>query len=84
MSLHLEDTIGEEPIVINLIKMFIQEEKKVTKLLIMTVMEYLESTVMEEHTRDNFAHNLKDLELLSSVIRLERTFQFQKNTLMLL
>jgi hypothetical protein len=65
MSLHLEDIIGEELIVINLIKIFIQGEKKVTKSLIMTVMEYLESTAMEEHTKDNFAHNLKDLELLS-------------------
>jgi hypothetical protein len=42
----LEDIIGEELIVTNLIKMFTQEEKLVINILIMIVMEFMESVIL--------------------------------------
>jgi uncharacterized protein YacL (UPF0231 family) len=63
MSRLLEDIIGEELTAINWTKTFIQVEKMVTKLLIMTVTEYSVLTEEEKHMKNYFVLSLRDSEL---------------------
>jgi hypothetical protein len=63
MSRLLGDIIGEELTAINWTKTFIQVEKMVTELLIMTAMEYSALTEEEKHMKNYSVLSLRDSEL---------------------